>query len=865
MHAKDALRWVMCATRPLKLGEWSELVRLCSRDIPVSAKASYLEKICHNLIAVDRESGTIRFVHLSVREFLNQQSDFDIIPPDVMAARGCLQHLVKTEKADRLLPYVIENWPIHCRQAIETSESTDVLTLALDFFRDKEAHKRWLSRVVTDDLDSHSTVNPLFTIARYGIPGTCPVILRHPHEFRVNKAHRNSKKRTPLHLAVKFGHSKVLQELLGCEEGFGDVNVQDEDGRTPFALAVFLKTIEITRLLISNENVDVNIPDSLALGQFPPLVRATWHENIAMVEVLLQACKPRLDVDGVNVKGEAALHWAVRRSRPDIVHMLLESGVNVNIQNSALEVPLSIVTSVLTDPLTRKDTDRNIFSMLCSHPNVNFHVRDADWYDIPCSFLWRWIGPERGGYGDQLSVGDFSAMFGEIIASRNCNANAPGNIDGDNPLQLSALYGFVDATHLLLERPDIDVNVISQYQLGRTALHIAISGNTIPTGCDKVAEALIACESVDLRATDNYGMTPLAFAVKMGKWQLVELLLQREGVGDEDVLKNIEYNTEFVEACRIPNNHQAALAVLGVEDQRATQLMPSIPERQRRHQLVEEVVAASLLVNPAEAKEKLQQMDVNITTTADETALIRFVWAEYSSDDRRRGFRALLDIDGIQVNTIDCFNKTALDYAVLNNKDIELVNMLLARPELRIENTGSINNFIARPGQRPILLQPIFLGAKDTVEALAKDSRVDVNAVDQLGHSICFWAITHWWSTTPAGGMFMALLNSNRLDINYKCKSNGETPIFTASRCNSTMIVGILLDHPDFTTLDEPDNNWNTPLGIATKEGYADVVEMLLKKGPNLHWRNYQGLTSLDIAIEQGNANIVELLSGAMG
>ncbi|UCC99109.1 MAG: ankyrin repeat domain-containing protein, partial [Phycisphaerales bacterium] len=51
-----------------------------------------------------------------------------------------------------------------------------------------------------------------------------------------------------------------------------------------------------------------------------------------------------------------------------------------------------------------------------------------------------------------------------------------------------------------------------------------------------------------------------------------------------------------------------------------------------------------------------------------------------------------------------------------------------------------------------------------------------------------------------------------------------------------------------------------TPLHCAARYGHKEVAELLIAKGAGVNARNNEGQTPLDIAVEEGRPEIVELL-----
>jgi ankyrin repeat protein len=89
----------------------------------------------------------------------------------------------------------------------------------------------------------------------------------------------------------------------------------------------------------------------------------------------------------------------------------------------------------------------------------------------------------------------------------------------------------------------------------------------------------------------------------------------------------------------------------------------------------------------------------------------------------------------------------------------------------------------------------------------------------------------------------------------------GETLVHAAVRSNSCEMVQLVLDYG--ADVNGVDNNAFTPLHLAAwDDDKAHIVRLLVQRGANVHAREkVRAMTALQIAIEQGNSNIVKELT----
>ena len=87
----------------------------------------------------------------------------------------------------------------------------------------------------------------------------------------------------------------------------------------------------------------------------------------------------------------------------------------------------------------------------------------------------------------------------------------------------------------------------------------------------------------------------------------------------------------------------------------------------------------------------------------------------------------------------------------------------------------------------------------------------------------------------------------------------GETPLHIASRKNYADMVAKLLEHGEDPSIQ--DAGGNTPLHLASARGFHQIVSLLVTSPlAQLEKLNVEGLTALQVAAESGFVNAVRLL-----
>lgn len=94
--------------------------------------------------------------------------------------------------------------------------------------------------------------------------------------------------------------------------------------------------------------------------------------------------------------------------------------------------------------------------------------------------------------------------------------------------------------------------------------------------------------------------------------------------------------------------------------------------------------------------------------------------------------------------------------------------------------------------------------------------------------------------------------------------TDGRTLLHLAALAGKKEMVAALAGMPEFD-LQAKDAEGNTSLALASREGHAGIVTLLLDKGADLTATNAQGYTALDQATSLDRSDVVKLLAGRGG
>jgi ankyrin repeat protein len=128
------------------------------------------------------------------------------------------------------------------------------------------------------------------------------------------------------------------------------------------------------------------------------------------------------------------------------------------------------------------------------------------------------------------------------------------------------------------------------------------------------------------------------------------------------------------------------------------------------------------------------------------------------------------------------------------------------------------------------------------------------------------WLVTEEWARATRDGDLdaMARLVASGTDINAS-DGHSQTALMNAARDGRIDVVAFLVENG--AALDRTAKYHLTALMLAVVNGHADIVRMLAKGGADLSVRGtgapgFSGKNALDLAVDLGRGDIVDLLRG---
>ncbi|MCJ1435564.1 hypothetical protein MMC27_004938 [Xylographa pallens] len=299
---------LVCMREPLSTQGFLEALAIDTQGEDSHVTVKELLHICHHLVILDSVNDTLRFAHLSVQEYLESRSDFDLGQYHSLIASRCLDACVQGLFCDPQYErngqndfwrYVTLYWPEHSKSAGIDACNDQLQTKLRGFVFDGEtigiAFRDWLHEVrllekLLDDghqfkkhllaIPSHSGT-PLFTACIFGLTNIVQGLISIQDDWNEN----SDSGHTGLYLSSSFGHNDIVKLLLG----FGaDVNLSGGKYNTALQAACFAGRSETVEILL-NHDADPRLPS--ILGNALQAAISGGNEETAQI-LLRRGCGP---------------------------------------------------------------------------------------------------------------------------------------------------------------------------------------------------------------------------------------------------------------------------------------------------------------------------------------------------------------------------------------------------------------------------------------------------------------------------------------------------------------------------------------------------------------------------------------------
>lgn len=324
--ALQMLRWVAYAARPLSS---CELLSAIASQTNTKLQEANIQTVCGGLLRTSI-GGTISLVHLTVRDFLESQSEENDVlgwravsdASNEMIAQTCLQVLssglflqsldilrtnqapenFKIGRSETLQSYAYYNWKFHytnaehrssylpgmlyekMRQAWENGDfalSSALAPVPIGHDGDSERNPNPLnySQCVSDE--------PLNAALRVGARDGMINLVRLQLQMGASPNVLDGVGNTPLHYAAASGNVKVMRLLI---EYGANVHIVSKSGETALYCAIANGKSEGVKLLLNNGASPLDIPAGIPHDQHARILNWSASQRLCLAVTLSESC-----------------------------------------------------------------------------------------------------------------------------------------------------------------------------------------------------------------------------------------------------------------------------------------------------------------------------------------------------------------------------------------------------------------------------------------------------------------------------------------------------------------------------------------------------------------------------------------------
>lgn len=407
----------------------------------------------------------------------------------------------------------------HARSIVGTTENN---LRILEFLNDHERLEfamqiSWHTRSFEGaHWDVPAGITPLHFCAFYGLETLCQIIITYkPGEITAGD---DSYNQTPLIYACRRKHIGVARLLLNAGS---DPNHLTRKGTTPLLEAVETSYLGMIDLLLSREDIDVNLRAPGRQSR-TALVLAAENGHVDVLEKLL--ARSDIDINKPDGAGCTALSRAVRHAHIDIVQLLLSC---------------SATDLTLTDHLGR----RSALDWTAEESVVNSGVSIEEIDSVAAVLLADRRNPKPSNEAISVAISQGRTGLLETFVKRNSLDLLYVDDHGRNFLHLAASTGNLPVVKLILKQfsRQQSFRIDSRDNHRASALHLTCRFLSKEAQTETI-EFLLS-EGADPSLEDGEGFSAMARAkhVSPNLWAShVRAVFETKGVAIEATLKNLK-------------------------------------------------------------------------------------------------------------------------------------------------------------------------------------------------------------------------------------------------------------------------------------------------------------------------------------
>jgi len=546
------LVWVAYAKRPLTISELQHALAVEVDDEEFFEDGISPEHVltasCAGLVALDPNTKVVRFINMSIREYLSQMDIPLQLDPELYILRICTRYLRFCEY--EILPIELGPDDTTNTVGIQNQKIMDDRFTAFPLLR--YAAKYWAAyakdgfeskalETIVDLIWDKQRANFLFAAfyaaSSYSLE-SCPSWV------------------TGFHLAAFFGLPLALSTLfrrMEKEEGVERHSILDQgdsSSRTPLLLAVSRGNTDIVQMLLMNKaNVTGRARMASHWQETSKWWYPTWARDDYSVEALEVAAEEGhkdivtlLLAHGAKLGGDTgvyggALEAAVFKGHEEIVHLLLEAGARIQVtvlQSAVYAGNIKIMRYLLTSLLEQarkadKEAglgDESDTAVMTDHPYPNENE------------LWSrkriQLALYAASLAGRISIAKLLFEYGADVNAEtkgfHCTALAAACAHGHDKMVLMLLEEGADVNHILPEQKEPDrMTPRSRWRLRQSGSKSGRHGTALQAASyagNATSVELLLFRGADPNTVAGYYGTALQAAAFGGDLKVVETLLQ---------------------------------------------------------------------------------------------------------------------------------------------------------------------------------------------------------------------------------------------------------------------------------------------------------------------------------------------------
>ncbi|XP_044746875.1 rabankyrin-5-like [Coccinella septempunctata] len=619
---------------------------------------------------------------------------------------------------------------------------------------------------------------------------------------------------TCLHFAMRRPKTIKLTKFL-LKEGLSTFKMKNLENQSPLHIAVTKTNLEVVEFLLKNFDTDINEIDSF---QRTPAHLAAFSGNEHILNSLWNHGADFTKKDYLHL---TPLQYAALSGKPSAVQFFFNKDLFYKLDEAfggfttlyiAAEEGLVEIVNYLLSKNVKVDAKNDVGVTPVQRAALNGHLETVKALiragaDVNSSNM-------NGNCALEWACETGREEIVKVLIQNGADVNVRDYANNFAPINYLAKHGYIGILRIFLEN-GADVNVTTKD--GLTPLLYAVEGRHL-----EIVDLLMQQDGIEVNRSNIHGTTPLHGASMNGDVEIVRLLIMK---GADLDCRNLEGMTPLHFACK--HGHEAVVDLLiehGVSIHAETSIRQWLPLHMAAESGNENIMIKLIR----------KGSQINATTSKGANCLHIAV----------RNGRNILDLlirfgVDIHAKTKDR-GFTPLHEAVIANS-LQMVKCLL--------NAGAHIDDQDNAGNTPIHLAIERDSNEISVFLFKNGARIDLS--NKMDKTPFLSAVKYNRAT------LIQMFLSSRLIQDELIFKDINNAIFEGN----TNVVRLLLKHAPHLDLSVYwDEDQNTPLHIASMFGRVDVVEMLLGRGVVVDSKNVYGITPLFSAASRGFDEIVEML-----